>query len=110
MGLMDPEGDLPADILPAGAKSKRSPLVIVGALATAGVLTAGLISFRDGQAGRSQALMRARVGLQAATVALMVATGGLEVLRNTDDVFGTVRRGLTRPTPSPSARPSPRPR
>jgi len=75
------------------------------------VLTAGLISFRDGQAGRSQALMRARVGLQAATVALMVATGGLEVLRNTDDVFGTVRRGFNKayaqsfgaPEPSPSA-------
>jgi len=67
-----------------------------GALATAGVLTAGLVSFRNGNAARSQAFMRARVGLQAATVALMVATGGLEVLRSQDDVFATVRSGFSK--------------
>ena len=45
-----------------------------GALATLGVLVGGLLSFRQGNHNRSQLLMRARVGFQAATVALMVGT------------------------------------
>ncbi|KAK3033564.1 hypothetical protein RJ639_032412 [Escallonia herrerae] len=44
------------------------------ALITAGVLTAGLISFRQGNAQLGQKLMRARVAVQGATVALMVGT------------------------------------
>jgi hypothetical protein len=45
-----------------------------GALATLGVLVGGLISFRQGNHNRSQALMRARVAFQGLTVALMVGT------------------------------------
>ncbi|KAF8005977.1 hypothetical protein BT93_K0302 [Corymbia citriodora subsp. variegata] len=52
----------------------RNPLVPVGALVTAGVLTAGLISFRRGNSQLGQVLMRARVVVQGATVALMVGT------------------------------------
>lgn len=47
---------------------------IAGALMTAGVLTAGLISFRQGNSQLGQLLMRARVVVQGATVALMVGT------------------------------------
>ncbi|XVF09244.1 hypothetical protein REPUB_Repub07fG0075400 [Reevesia pubescens] len=55
-------------------KRVRNPLVPVGALITAGVLTAGLISFRQGNSRLGQRLMRARVVVQGATVALMVGT------------------------------------
>ncbi|KAE8124178.1 hypothetical protein FH972_019085 [Carpinus fangiana] len=55
-------------------KRVRNPLVPVGALITAGVLTAGLISFRQGNSQLGQKLMRARVVVQGATVALMVGT------------------------------------
>ncbi|EEF52038.1 RING-H2 finger protein ATL48 [Ricinus communis] len=55
-------------------KRVRNPLVPVGALMTAGVLTAGLISFRRGNSHLGQILMRARVVVQGATVALMVGT------------------------------------
>jgi len=41
---------------------------------TAGVLTAGLISFRQGNSQLGQKLMRARVVVQGATVALMVGS------------------------------------
>ena len=49
-------------------------VLISGALVTAGVLTAGLISFRQGNSQLGQKLMRARVVVQGATVALMVGT------------------------------------
>ncbi|KAG6388863.1 hypothetical protein SASPL_150299 [Salvia splendens] len=55
-------------------KRIRNPLVPIGALMTAGVLTAGLISFRRGNSVLGQKLMRARVVVQGATVALMVGT------------------------------------
>ncbi|XP_026661593.1 RING-H2 finger protein ATL48-like [Phoenix dactylifera] len=55
-------------------KPVRNPLVPVGALLTAGVLTAGLISFRQGNSQLGQKLMRARVVVQGATVALMVGS------------------------------------
>ncbi|GLJ25397.1 hypothetical protein SUGI_0486180 [Cryptomeria japonica] len=55
-------------------KSMKNPLVPLGAFATAGVLSAGLISFRNGNYQLSQKLMRARVLVQAGTVALMVGT------------------------------------
>ncbi|MFS7956196.1 putative hypoxia induced protein [Helianthus anomalus] len=45
-----------------------------GALITAGVLTAGLISFKKGNSELGKTLMRARVVTQGATVALMVGT------------------------------------
>ncbi|XP_057950709.1 RING-H2 finger protein ATL48-like [Malania oleifera] len=55
-------------------KRVRNPLVPIGALMTAGVLTAGLISFRQGNSQLGQKLMRARVVVQGATVAVMVGT------------------------------------
>ncbi|XP_047976313.1 RING-H2 finger protein ATL48-like [Salvia hispanica] len=55
-------------------KRVRNPLVPIGAFMTAGVLTAGLISFRQGNSRLGQKLMRARVVVQGATVALMVGT------------------------------------
>ncbi|KAK0587446.1 hypothetical protein LWI29_022914 [Acer saccharum] len=55
-------------------KRVRNPFVPIGALMTAGVLTAGLISFRRGNSRLGQTLMRARVVVQGATVALMVGT------------------------------------
>ncbi|KAF3437070.1 hypothetical protein FNV43_RR19823 [Rhamnella rubrinervis] len=55
-------------------KRVRNPLVPIGAFVTAGVLTAGLISFRQGNSHLGQKLMRARVVVQGATVALMVGT------------------------------------
>ncbi|KAJ4747606.1 RING-H2 finger protein ATL48 [Rhynchospora pubera] len=48
--------------------------LVPGALLTAGVLTAGLISFRQGNSNLGQKLMRARVVVQGATVALMVGS------------------------------------
>ncbi|KVI09076.1 RING-H2 finger protein ATL48-like [Cynara cardunculus var. scolymus] len=55
-------------------KRVRNPFVPIGALLTAGVLTAGLISFKQGNSELGQKLMRARVVTQGATVALMVGT------------------------------------
>nr|XP_023920100.1 RING-H2 finger protein ATL48-like [Quercus suber]POF00611.1 isoform 3 of ring-h2 finger protein atl48 [Quercus suber] len=55
-------------------KRIRNPFVPIGALMTAGVLTAGLVSFRRGNSQLGQVLMRARVVAQGATVALMVGT------------------------------------
>ncbi|CAN6477604.1 unnamed protein product [Victoria cruziana] len=55
-------------------KPVKNPLVPIGALLTAGVLTAGLISFRQGNSHLGQKLMRARVVAQGATVALMFGT------------------------------------
>ncbi|CAL5370043.1 unnamed protein product [Camellia sinensis] len=52
------------------SKTLSSPL---RAFITAGVLTAGLISFRQGNSHLGQQLMRARVVVQGATVALMDA-------------------------------------
>jgi len=51
---------------------------MTGAIATAGVLLAGLVSFKQGNYNRSQMFMRTRVGFQAATVALMVGTVALQ--------------------------------
>ncbi|KAL9227429.1 hypothetical protein vseg_003118 [Gypsophila vaccaria] len=70
MGSPEPSID---DLFP-DKKRIRNPLVPIGALLTAGVLTAGLISFRQGNSQLGQRLMRARVVVQGATVALMVGT------------------------------------
>eukprot|EP00245_Coleochaete_scutata_P007115 TRINITY_DN22211_c0_g1_i1.p1 TRINITY_DN22211_c0_g1~~TRINITY_DN22211_c0_g1_i1.p1 ORF type:complete len:100 (+),score=24.33 TRINITY_DN22211_c0_g1_i1:282-581(+) len=58
----------------AQKKDYRNPLVPVGALATAGVLVVGLWGFRHGNQMLAQYMMRARVVLQGATVALMVGS------------------------------------
>ncbi|GAA0166552.1 ubiquitin-protein ligase [Lithospermum erythrorhizon] len=55
-------------------KRVKNPFVPIGALVTAGVLTAGLVSFRQGNSNLGQKLMRARVVAQGATVALMFGT------------------------------------
>ncbi|KAK9067276.1 hypothetical protein SSX86_014602 [Deinandra increscens subsp. villosa] len=55
-------------------KRSRNPFVPIGAFITAGVLTAGLISFKQGNSLLGQKLMRARVVAQGGTVALMVGT------------------------------------
>ncbi|KAF6159873.1 hypothetical protein GIB67_032957 [Kingdonia uniflora] len=55
-------------------KPVKNPFVPIGALMTAGVLAAGLISFKQGNSQLGQKLMRARVLVQGATVALMVGT------------------------------------
>ena len=52
-----------------------------GAMTTAGVLLAGLISFKQGHYNLSQNLMRARVVAQGATVALMVGTVGWQAAK-----------------------------
>ncbi|CAL0306824.1 unnamed protein product [Lupinus luteus] len=70
MGSSEPTLD---DLL-QDSKRKRNPFVPLGALVTAGVLTAGLISFKRGNSHLGQQLMRARVVVQGATVALMVGT------------------------------------
>uniref|UniRef100_A0A0D9XD60 HIG1 domain-containing protein n=1 Tax=Leersia perrieri TaxID=77586 RepID=A0A0D9XD60_9ORYZ len=57
-----------------GKKPVKNPFVPIGALVTAGVLTAGLISFRYGNSQLGQKLMRARVVAQGATVALMIGS------------------------------------
>ncbi|KAH6759348.1 hypoxia-responsive family protein / zinc finger RING family protein [Perilla frutescens var. hirtella] len=73
---MDQMADVNAEIEEMFQEKKRvrNPLVPIGALMTAGVLTAGLISFRRGNSQLGQKLMRARVVVQGATVALMVGT------------------------------------
>ena len=43
---------------------------------TAGVLCVGLVAFKRGNTGMSQRMMKARVMLQAATVAVMVGSSG----------------------------------
>ena len=56
---------------------KRNPFVLVGAMATAGVLFAGIAAFRNGNKAMSQHMMKARVVFQGVTVALMVTTSGV---------------------------------
>mmetsp|Transcript_17294 Transcript_17294/g.33042 ORF Transcript_17294/g.33042 Transcript_17294/m.33042 type:complete len:108 (-) Transcript_17294:205-528(-) len=60
----------------APSVKKRNPLVLVGAIGTAGVLVMGLAAFRNGNQNMSQSMMRTRVVFQGVTVALMVATSG----------------------------------
>jgi hypothetical protein len=67
------------EILPT-RRGSRNPWVLVGAGATAAVLAGGFVAFKAGNAKASQAMMRARVLTQGATVALMVATSGVGVL------------------------------
>ncbi|KAG9448757.1 hypothetical protein H6P81_008722 [Aristolochia fimbriata] len=55
-------------------KRVKNPLVPLGALITAGVLTAGLVSFKRGNSVLGQKLMRARLVTQGATAALMIGS------------------------------------
>uniref|UniRef100_A0A8C5PBV0 HIG1 domain-containing protein n=1 Tax=Leptobrachium leishanense TaxID=445787 RepID=A0A8C5PBV0_9ANUR len=53
-------------------KVKENPFVPLGCLATAGALTYGLISFKQGRTRQSQLLMRARILAQGLTVAALM--------------------------------------
>ncbi|KAI3981492.1 hypothetical protein MKX01_007419 [Papaver californicum] len=70
MGTAEPDLEEPLQ----QKKRVKNPFVPLGALITAGVLTAGLISFKKGNSEMGQKLMRARVVIQGATVALMVGS------------------------------------
>ncbi|XP_069828912.1 HIG1 domain family member 2A, mitochondrial [Dendropsophus ebraccatus] len=54
-------------------KVRENPFVPLGCLATAGVLTYGLIAFKQGKTRQSQLLMRARILSQGFTVAAIMA-------------------------------------
>ena len=69
----------PEDILPS-RKSHRSPLVLVGAAITAGVLFAGFVAFKTGNQQLSQHMMRGRIFAQAVTIGVMVGTSGAVVV------------------------------
>lgn len=53
------------------SKFARNPLVPIGSAVTAGILIAGLLSFRSGNTQLSQQLMRARVVAQGATLGVL---------------------------------------
>ncbi|XP_068133137.1 HIG1 domain family member 2A, mitochondrial [Hyperolius riggenbachi] len=53
-------------------KVKANPFVPLGCLATAGVLTWGLIAFKQGKRRQSQLLMRARIISQGFTLAAIM--------------------------------------
>ncbi|KAJ6667793.1 hypothetical protein lerEdw1_016114 [Lerista edwardsae] len=53
-------------------KTRENPLVPIGCLATAGVLTYGLICFKKGNTRQSQMMMRARILAQGFTVAALM--------------------------------------
>uniref|UniRef100_A0A0K8TP00 Putative conserved plasma membrane protein n=1 Tax=Tabanus bromius TaxID=304241 RepID=A0A0K8TP00_TABBR len=64
-------------------KIKQNPLVPIGCLATAGALSYGLWSFRQGRPKMSQYMMRARIAAQGFTVvALMVGVAMTYVKTN----------------------------
>ncbi|NXJ66514.1 HIG2A protein, partial [Rostratula benghalensis] len=58
-------------------KTRENPLVPLGCLCTAGVLTYGLISFKRGNIRQSQLMMRARIVAQGFTFAALL--GGMAV-------------------------------
>merc|ERR1712118_197731 len=72
VAAFDDDG-MPMQALPP-AKQKRNPLVLVGAVVTAGVLGCGLVSFYQGNQVLAQSMMRYRVLAQGATVAIMVTS------------------------------------
>ncbi|KAG8439360.1 hypothetical protein GDO86_005543 [Hymenochirus boettgeri] len=53
-------------------KMQENPFVPIGCLATAGALTYGLISFKQGKTQQSQLLMRTRIIAQGFTVAAIM--------------------------------------
>ncbi|XP_018798569.1 PREDICTED: HIG1 domain family member 2A, mitochondrial [Bactrocera latifrons] len=54
-------------------KIKENPAVPIGCLATAGALSYGLYSFRNGNRRMSQIMMRTRIAAQGFTVLALVA-------------------------------------
>ncbi|KAH9834942.1 hypoxia induced protein conserved region-domain-containing protein, partial [Rhodofomes roseus] len=53
-------------------KSKENPFIPIGAFATVGAFVMSVIKWREGNSLHMQYWMRARVGLQASTVAAFV--------------------------------------
>ncbi|XP_061473518.1 HIG1 domain family member 2A, mitochondrial [Rhineura floridana] len=53
-------------------KIRENPLVPIGCLGTAGILTYGLICFKRGKTRQSQMMMRARILAQGFTVAALL--------------------------------------
>mmetsp|Transcript_30856 Transcript_30856/g.37399 ORF Transcript_30856/g.37399 Transcript_30856/m.37399 type:complete len:93 (+) Transcript_30856:145-423(+) len=84
------------EMFPDRANTHRNPLVLVGAIATAGVLAAGLVAFRNGNTDLSQKMMRTRVLFQGATVAVMVGTSGSLLIDNSNEAA---------PAPKPAPKP-----
>jgi hypothetical protein len=56
----------------AGSVFWKTPLLFVGAIGTGYVLSKGLVSMLNGEAGNSQKMMRGRVMFQGATVATLL--------------------------------------
>nr|XP_033783460.1 HIG1 domain family member 2A, mitochondrial [Geotrypetes seraphini] len=75
-GPPDIEGFSPQQPETFGGKLTRkwaeNPFVPVGCLATAGILTYGLIAFKKGKTRQSQLLMRARILAQGFTIAAIM--------------------------------------
>lgn len=82
MGEDKPEGrkflnrdEQPEEVMfPDRTATHRNPIVLLGAIATAGVLVGGLTAFRAGNQQVAQKMMRTRVLFQGVTVAFMVGT------------------------------------
>lgn len=66
----------------APQSKRRNPLVMVGAIATAGVLLGGLVAFKKGNTQVSQQMMRTRVAFQGATLALMAGSSAYYGMTN----------------------------
>ncbi|CAO1392372.1 unnamed protein product [Diamesa serratosioi] len=60
-------------------KIKENPMVPIGCLATAGALTFGLYSFKQGERQMSQYMMRARILAQGFTVVALIVGVGLSL-------------------------------
>ena len=55
-----------------GERRAKNPWVVYGAIGTAAILVAGLVSMTQGNSARSQFFMRARVLAQGATVGILM--------------------------------------
>ncbi|CAO1391194.1 unnamed protein product [Diamesa hyperborea] len=60
-------------------KIKENPMVPIGCLATAGALSFGLYSFKQGERKMSQYMMRARIFAQGFTVVALILGVGLSL-------------------------------
>jgi len=81
------------DVLSEPPKRKRNPLVLAGAMLTAGVLARGIWAFRQGNSQLSARMMSWRIYGQGATVAIILASmygvDGMEHLQRWGLVSGS---------------------
>ena len=76
------------------APKRRNPLVIVGALATAGVLMRGVYAMREGNSNLSARMMSWRIYGQAATVMMLgISMAGMDM--SMDNIVAKIGRGVT---------------